>query len=66
MCSKRTRYSPLGVLRGMVAAIQLRFQEHQALVVKSPPELQTPSWKILNQSPEPSYCRTLPVGARDM
>lgn len=54
MCSARKRYSPLGVSLGIVAEIQLRSQVHQALVVKSPPELQTPSCLILNQSPEPS------------
>lgn len=54
MCSARKRYSPLGVSLGMVALIESRPHVHQASVVKSLSEEQTPSSKILNQSPEPS------------
>lgn len=44
ICSKRTRYSPLGVFFGIVAPIVSLPQVHQAVVVKSP-LLQTP-WTV--------------------
>ena len=41
MCSKRTRYSPFGVLAGILAVIVSRPQVHHALLVNSAPWLQT-------------------------